>query len=280
MGDGERNIDIVTRENQRLYKEAALLRERVAALERSRWWRLHPRFLSRRLLSVFDRGKTPTQPNAPAARVVSAIAEGEPLVGRFREEVAARGTFTEDWFYPHAAEWEPILRELTGREVNLLEIGSYEGLCSCYLLWRLPDAHLTCVDTFEGSPENVAYGAKVSGLEERFDRNVALVDSSRVRKLRGDSRRVVLDLAEEGSQFDLVYVDGSHLALDVLVDASLSWPLLVPGGIVIFDDYGWSLLGGDALLRPGPAVDSFLSLVEGHSEVLFKKSQVAVRKTA
>lgn len=40
---------IVTSENRRLNKEVKELRARVAALESSRWWRLHPRFALTRL---------------------------------------------------------------------------------------------------------------------------------------------------------------------------------------------------------------------------------------
>ena len=47
-------------------------------------------------------------------------------------------------------------------------------------------------------------------------------------------------LIENRERFDLIYVDASHLALDVVVDASLSWQLLCGGGVVIFDDYRWS----------------------------------------
>lgn len=36
---------------------------------------------------------------------------------------------------------------------------------------------------------------------------------------------------------DLLYVDGQHHANDVIVDFALSWPLLKPGSVVIFDDY-------------------------------------------
>jgi len=36
--------DLVASENQRLHREVKELRERVRALESSRWWRLHPRF--------------------------------------------------------------------------------------------------------------------------------------------------------------------------------------------------------------------------------------------
>ena len=49
MDDRARDLEIVTAENERLRGEISGLRERVTALERSRWWRLHPRFLHRRL---------------------------------------------------------------------------------------------------------------------------------------------------------------------------------------------------------------------------------------
>jgi hypothetical protein len=48
MPDHARDIEILTVENERLREEVSALRERVTALERSRWWRLHPRFLSLR----------------------------------------------------------------------------------------------------------------------------------------------------------------------------------------------------------------------------------------
>jgi predicted O-methyltransferase YrrM len=178
------------------------------------------------------------------------------------------------------ASWEPLLSELDGRAARVLEIGSFEGLSACFVLWRLPDSAVTCVDTFEGSAEHVARGLLPSAvLEAVFDANVALVDASRVRKIVGDSRRVLVDLLDEGARFDLIYVDGSHVALDVIVDAALAWRLLAIGGFIVFDDYGWSALGDDRLLRPGPAVDSFLSLVDGRYELVSKGVQLVVRKT-
>lgn len=43
-------------------------------------------------------------------------------------------------------------------------------------------------------------------------------------------------LVENGEQFDLVYVDGSHLFEDVFVDAYYTSRLLSEGGVVAFDD--------------------------------------------
>lgn len=269
-------LDTVTSENRRLQREVRALRERVTALEGSRWWRLHPRFLARRVERLVPRRRAPAD-EAPEAAAPTAP-PAHPLAARFREEVVARGEFSRDWFSGNVATWEPIVSELEGHGSRLLEIGSFEGLSACFLLWRLPDAHLTCIDTFAGSAEHDAYGVEVSALEERFDRNVARFGESRVRKLVGDSRRLLPELVEEGRQFDLVYVDGSHHGLDVVIDASLGWRLLRPGGVVIFDDYTWAALGPDPLLRPGAAIDAFLGLVGEHCDVLFRGRQVAARK--
>jgi predicted O-methyltransferase YrrM len=269
-------LEVTRDENRRLRKENAELRQRVAAFDSSRWWRLHPRLrlrdLERRVAAAVPRAehRTPAEEADPTA--------SSDLLARFRAEVTSRGTFTADWFTRNTRRWEPILRGLEGEPSRILEIGSFEGLSACYLLWRLPEARLTCVDTFEGSAEHVAYGDVPPDLEDRFTRNVAVVDATRVRTVRGDSRRVLLDLVGAGERFDLVYVDGSHLALDVLVDAALSWQVLERGGVLIFDDYDWSNMGQDALLRPGPAIDAVLDILADHSEPLFRNGQVALRK--
>jgi len=39
--------------------------------------------------------------------------------------------------------------------------------------------------------------------------------------------------------FDLAFIDGSHVARDVLTDALLLWPYIKPGGYMVFDDYEW-----------------------------------------
>ena len=189
----------------------------------------------------------------------------------FAREVVARGAFEHDWFTVHIPVWDRLLAEFEGRAARLLELGSFEGLSACFLLWRLPDAHLTCIESFDGyfaTPE----------LEQRFEGNVAVVDASRVRKLPGKTRDMLPRLIEERAAFDFVYVDASHFALDVIVDAALSWQLLVPGGLIVFDDY--ALDHGDPLLTPGVAIDAFLQLVESQSERVDAGGQVALRKAS
>ena len=61
------------------------------------------------------------------------------------------------------------------------------------------------------------------------------------------------------------HVDGSHQAADVLLDAVLSFQLLRLGGLLIFDDYLWSMepVGTqDPLNMPKPAIDAFFNIYQ------------------
>lgn len=266
-------IDALIEENRRLRRDVRLLGERLDAIERSRWWRLHPRFL----LERESRGEA-HRPDVPPVIPDQAPPHDETVATRFAEQVVARGAFSGDFFTHHIPSLDPLVDPLAGKAASILEIGSYEGLSTCFFLWRLPDASLTCIDHFAGTLEGDSSGA---GLEERFDRNVELVDAARVRKLVGDSRRLLLDLVEDQRPlFDLIYVDGSHFALDVIVDAAFSWRLLAKGGTMNFDDYAWNNLGDDPVLRPGPAIDAVLEILEGKYELLDKGAQLALRKTS
>jgi hypothetical protein len=231
------DVEVTAAENRRLQKEVRQLRARIAAFESSRWWRPHPRLVLRRLrLRITPYGLAGEELETPRD-TGPAFGASDPLTARFRTDVFAHGSFSRDWFTRNIPTWEPILGDLDRHRPRILELGSFEGLSACFFLWRLPDAQVTCVDNFIGAPEYLAYGDAV--VEDTFDRNVALVDATRVRKLVGDTGQVLLDLVEEQETFDVVYVDASHRALDVMVDACLSWNLLALGGIVIFDDYDW-----------------------------------------
>ena len=64
---------------------------------------------------------------------------------------------------------------------------------------------------------------------------------------------------------------------DVLMDGALSWGLLKPGGVLMFDDYEWSP-GLPAFMCPKAGVDAFLRLIDGQHELLHRGYQVILRK--
>ena len=59
--------------------------------------------------------------------------------------------------------------------------------------------------------------------------------------------------------FDFIYIDGSHYSKDVLEDAILAWRLTKPGGVIIFDDFNWTVEGTDIrdIRNPRARIESF-----------------------
>lgn len=177
--------------------------------------------------------------------------------------------FTNEWFEAARRAWDAIVADW--RPSRILEIGSYEGRGSCYFIDAVasnPQSEVHCVDTWEGGIEHG--DIPMGDVEQRFHHNtrIALENTPKIVKLKvhkGQSDRVLARLLAEGygEYFDVVYVDGSHQAPDVLCDAVLGFRLVRVGGLMAFDDYLWAevLPGGrDPLRCPRPAIDAFYAM--------------------
>ena len=90
--------------------------------------------------------------------------------------------FTEDWFSGYISSWVEVFVHY-GKPERVLEIGSFEGRSTCWLLERTT-AQVTCVDTWEGSDEHTADHKE--GLFERFRENIEPW-KDRVTIMRGES---------------------------------------------------------------------------------------------
>jgi predicted O-methyltransferase YrrM len=189
--------------------------------------------------------------------------------------------FTTDWFHWAPEVWAH-LRSLMHARQRFLEIGSFEGRSAVWTIENMMEdgGCLYAVDTWEGGEEHKDGGFDVAGSSALFDQNVALVRAKfpdrYVEKLKGESRVVLSRLVGE-KLFDFVYIDGSHIACDVLTDACLAWGLLRPGGIMVFDDYTWGA-SRDVLHRPKIAVDAFVNIFAEELQLLHVGYQLAVRK--
>jgi predicted O-methyltransferase YrrM len=174
--------------------------------------------------------------------------------------------FTHNWFYGACQYW-PVLFSHIGwnREEpkTILEIGSFEGQSTCWILDNLighKSSKVFCLDTFEGGVEHQKEDFNLDSLSDRFLYNISQTGKEDfVQVLVGDSKQSLCYLVDEGLIFDFIYIDGSHQAKDVLADAVISWILLRRGGLLIFDDYLWENSQADILLTPKLAIDSFIN---------------------
>jgi predicted O-methyltransferase YrrM len=115
-------------------------------------------------------------------------------------------------------------------------------------------------------------------LEDVFRRNLAIGgETDRVEIIKGYSQ-IALRHLPLGS-FDIIYIDGSHAAADVLEDAILSWRLLKEEGVLIFDDYAWDV-ERPVMDKPMIAVNTFVQFFGGQMDLVHCGYQLVVRKRA
>jgi predicted O-methyltransferase YrrM len=207
---------------------------------------------------------------------------GQPAQQAFKAQVAASLTLSKDWFTFNIPYWEWIFAQCNltpDRPLSILEIGSWEGLSTYYLLQHFPQASLTAVDTWEGADEHksgvAATQEVLSQIEQAFDHNLAPY-AARLTKYKGLSYQYYLAHPAR-PEFDLIYVDGSHYCDDVLIDALHSFARLKPGGVMIFDDYLWQHYP-NSRHNPASAIHAFLRLKRPEIELLRAYRQLAIRK--
>ena len=219
--------------------------------------------------------------------------------------------FTKDWFSWAPEVWKqliPMLPSEPGARA-FLEIGSFEGRSTIWTIENMMSHGdwIDCVDTWEGGEE---HGEEdMSSVEERFDHNIdaailptflkeyrpemALGHITRYGHTTSGNRvnvykykcRSSMYLAsklngyiDSENLFDFVYIDGSHIAKDVLTDACMAWPLLKPKGLMVFDDYNWMPSPRDILHRPKLAIDAFVNIFAEEVEVVHAGYQMVIRK--
>lgn len=156
--------------------------------------------------------------------------------------------FSHDVFSSRKSLFRQFLSEFVDKKAKCLEIGSLEGRSAHFILNFLPDSKLTI------------YTINPPDTQRILEVNL--------RKYIQDGRVVINNtwsnaLRFETQKFDFIYVDGSHERLDVLRDAVLAFEVLKSGGIMIFDDYGWSKNEETKI-----AIDNFIECYQSELQVL------------
>jgi predicted O-methyltransferase YrrM len=190
---------------------------------------------------------------------------------------------TFDWTSWHFPNWVKLLRARRTEKLRVIEIGSWEGRSALFFLNHLPNAKLTCIDTFAGGQEHQEAAARsakdtrvLRTVEKRFDANTRAF-KKRIEKIKSNSTDALVALGIKDRRFDVAYIDGGHRASEVYSDGMLTWPLMARGGLVIFDDYQWDEMP-KKMDNPGPGIDAFLKAIDGQYRVVLDSYQIGIVK--
>lgn len=204
----------------------------------------------------------------------------------FLPDARRKYTFQHYWFDEWVrADWEKHTHALQGQELQVLEIGAFEGASTTWILDNMmghPKSTLTTIDTFQGGMEHQLADKideyNLSDIESRFRANVAQCEhAGKLKVIKARSDDALIALRGEGARFDFVYIDASHVAMDVLHDATVSWRMLNVHGTMVFDDFTWKGYMED-FYNPRIAIQAFLQCAMPEIKTKRRESQVWVTR--
>lgn len=190
--------------------------------------------------------------------------------------------FSVDWWSHNVPNWNKYVLPLLSdrKELEVLEIGAFEGRSTvwiCENILQNRGSYMTVIDTFQGSPEHEEMNVSTKNLKQKFEENTKAY-KEKISVFVGRSQEILKDPGFDQQWYDLIYIDGSHMAQDVLEDAMLSWRTLKHGGIMVFDDYQWG--GGHSEdERPKKGIDAFYKNYARHIKILNLDYQAIIQRT-
>ena len=178
--------------------------------------------------------------------------------------------FTVDWFTNNLPTWTKLFSTYNRKPISFLEIGTYEGRSAVWALENIlqhPESKIFCVDDW-----------KTPGTFKRFQKNIAADPAfkGKVHVFKGPARDSLKHPKVLQQQFDIIYIDADLHSSSVMEHAVLAFPLLKPGGILIFDDYTYSKHRDNRC--PKQAIDAFINAYAEDIRVISARWQVIIQK--
>lgn len=183
--------------------------------------------------------------------------------------------FSVDWFSGHIPNWTQVFQSYVGQTPRVLEIGSFEGRSTVWLIERLAMHHgggeIYAVDPWIGADYRTE-SFDMTTAEARFRHNVAVAQTHFPGVTLHQMKETSLDacsllLLEARETFDFIYVDGDHTSKAALTDLILCHNLCKKNGIIVVDDYLWDY-EGSILTGPKPGVDAYTTIFYDEVEQL------------
>jgi hypothetical protein len=187
--------------------------------------------------------------------------------------------YNTDWVSSKISSWDSLKEYFSDiNNTHCLEIGSFEGRSANYWAENYcngKNSAVDCLDTW--TSVNREYK---ENLFERFKSNVNThINSGRLNFYQDISIKTLTNFLYEvhnnqREKYNFIYIDGSHVADNVLQDAVLADQMLKVGGIMGFDDYRY--YNND--LPPIIAINGFLEANKGKYETLINNTQLFLYK--
>jgi predicted O-methyltransferase YrrM len=169
----------------------------------------------------------------------------------------------DDWVSQNVDLWRRTIPNPEDIK-TFIEIGNWEGRSTLWWANYCINAKILSIDPS-------------GNLDRRKNllHNISISDRANSINLRFDLSENVLPFIQKES-IDLIYVDGSHEAKDVLLDGLMCWKAIKKGGVIIFDDYGLEEKKGYEKKKPSIGMDALLSVID--CKILNKKWQLIIQK--
>lgn len=170
-------------------------------------------------------------------------------------------------------------REFAGRTVQFLEVGIFEA-DTAQLFFKtigaVPGSRYFGCDVWMWGDTPIPNSREIA--KERLEQlNVwpwAAADSPKGFWIEGDIMRFAAE-SVTCPPLDLIYIDSSHKPFQTLLEATVCFELLKPGGLLLFDDYDFA---NPVVQEVRQAVDPFLAIYGDKIEVVDRDYQLLARK--
>jgi Methyltransferase domain len=185
-----------------------------------------------------------------------------------------------NWFESTTSKenFERHLLPLANTALRCVQIGAYTGDATKWMVDNIlqhESSRLIDVDTWEGSDEAVHKNMDWKDVwNTYYEKNKQAIEDSKVLPTK---KRSDVFFATSGGGYDFIYIDADHTAFGVLRDGMNAYEQTVVGGIIAFDDYGWSEGKGD-FYQPRYAIDALCHLLNGKVEKIEDNYQIWLRK--
>ncbi len=148
------------------------------------------------------------------------------------------------WFDAVRREFRPRAMEFAGKPITYVEIGCWEGVSAAWVAKEIlthPESRGFGIDPYQEMRKVTQ--EQMTQIRELAHRSVVPHHSGQWTWIEQPSIDVLTGW--DHGEIDLLYIDGHHTSMNVILDFALCWPYLKVGSGVIFDDYA---IGG----RQGP----------------------------